>query len=403
MKVAGIIAEYNPFHNGHHYLIEQARKNADYVIAVMSGNFTQRGEAAIFDKFHRTHWALLCGADLVIELPVVAATASAADFADAGVAHLNTTGVVDHLIFGSETPDLSQLSAVSTHLSVESADFKRILKSGLKSGLSYPSARSAALKPLISAGDELLNKPNNILAIEYLRALRRQRSSIQPCPILRIGAGYHDTSMATHYCSASALRQSIFEQRDPLLLHGRIPQAIQADMAAQLAEATSNQDFSAQLIYKLLNEKDLTQYADVSEDLANRIANTLNDYVNFSDFALRLKHRHYTQTRIQRVLIHILLNIRRQHTQALKAVNGCGYLRVLGFKDSALPLLKAIKANGNVPLISKPAQALSHLDASSALLYQADTFAADLYRFARNQKCGRPTLHEFCQPLRLEP
>ena len=197
MKIGAVIAEFNPFHTGHGYLISQIRKECDGVIAIMSGNFVQRGECAIYDKEERTRAALLGGVDLVIELPAVYALSSAEGFAMGSVATLNATGVVDELYFGSECGDIDALTRVAHLLNNETKEFKEALDENLRLGLSYPAARSNALKK-VSPDADILSTPNNILATEYIRQLEKLNSEITPKTITRIGSGYNDTDVRDH-------------------------------------------------------------------------------------------------------------------------------------------------------------------------------------------------------------
>ena len=198
MKITGIIAEYNPFHNGHLYQIKKAREltGADYIIVVMSGNLTQRGTPALIDKYSRAQMALSGGADLVIELPACYATASAEYFAMGAISILNQLGCVDSICFGSENGNIAMLTKIANALVSESEDFVQALKNNLKNGDTYPVARNAALAETISgitSYDTILGFPNNILGIEYIKALIRQNSSIKPYTNLRIGADYHSS------------------------------------------------------------------------------------------------------------------------------------------------------------------------------------------------------------------
>ncbi len=368
VKVAGIIAEYNPFHNGHSYHIEETRKltGADYVVAVMSGNFVQRGAPAVMDKFLRTRMALMGGADVVLELPVPFATASAEDFAMAGISVLNQTGVVDAVCFGSECGDTGLLTQAASVLVKEPAPYKKALKQELKNGVSWPLARSRALSGLVTdmepeALEALLSSPNNILGLEYCKALLKTKSEIARVTVRRKDSGYHDLSLEHALSSASAIRR-VMEKVDYLpdqnlekvteLLMGHMPPEALALVGAawhQILPMVPN-DFSSMLCYKLFScNEDLTDYMDVSRELADRIRNELTWFQDIDSFAGHLKTRQYTRTRINRALLHILLDIRTEQVSEWKEEGYCPYLRILGFSRQAVPLLTAMKKNASAP------------------------------------------------------
>lgn len=218
MKVAGIIAEYNPFHKGHQYHIEETRKQtgADYVIAVMSGDYVQRGEPAIADKYMRTRMALSGGADLVIEMPVIYATASAEYFATAGIGILDRLGCVDYLSFGSEWADVEDYSSYATLFLEEPEEYRQILQEQLKRGKSFPEARAFTAGKLLfdskpETAVEFLKEPNHILGLEYIKALRRRNSSIQPITVKRKGNHYHEKILAEEYSSATSIRRELYQ------------------------------------------------------------------------------------------------------------------------------------------------------------------------------------------------
>lgn len=218
MKIIGIIAEYNPFHNGHAYQITTIRERtgADFVIVAMSGDFVQRGAPAILDKYARAQMALSCGADLVLELPALWATASAEHFAMAGVTLFEKMGLVDGICFGAETDNLPLLTAIADILADEPEAYRTLLASYLKTGAAFPKARASALADFVAMHEmhltddlhEVLSSPNNILAIEYLKALRRRHSSMTPYLIRREGSGYHDTALAPT-ASATGIREAL--------------------------------------------------------------------------------------------------------------------------------------------------------------------------------------------------
>lgn len=437
MNVLGVIAEFNPFHRGHHYLLSTAARecHADYTIVVMSGNFTQRGEPAIYDKFIRTRLALECGADLVLEMPVAAAAASAQDFARCGVALLSATGVVTHLSFGCENDDLPLLQDLAGLLAREPAAYKDSLKDGLKNGASWPAARSQALVSLLCGKDgagrfmppsganniseeiltAFLKQPNNILALEYLMALQSPQlpgsRQITPLPIRRVHAGYHDQSLEAPICSASALRHGILGGLPPENYLTKFPDLIQPQMRRLIAAKIPMEanDFSQALGYRLLTlpEGTLTTYLDVDEDLSRRIENQRNDFTGFEPFCDLLCTRTYTRTRLSRALMHILLGIEASHRAALIQTCYAPYLRILGFRRASAPLLSAIKAAAFSPIITRPALAMRQpqtlwpaLQGQAAhRLFSLDVQASDIYRSVYSVKSGQAGVHEFQQKI----
>lgn len=321
MKVVGLITEYNPFHNGHSYHIEKAKEltGADFVLVVMSGNYVQRGAPAFMPKHLRAKCALECGADAVLELPVCYAAGSAEYFAAGAVSLLDNLNCIDSICFGSECGDLTLLSRVARLLSNEPEEYKQAIQCALKTGLSFPLARYTAL--LSCGGDasltSALTQPNNILGIEYLKALYQRNSSIKAYTIRRAGTGYHDTALACGYSSASAIR-NIFDAHEefPVILQ-QIEPEVPASSLPLLAETYKKRypvctnDFSLLLKHKLLTESSLslTQYLDVTEELANRIENLKNDFLSFEQFCNLVKTKDITYTRVSRSLLHILLGI----------------------------------------------------------------------------------------------
>ena len=429
MNVIGIIAEYNPFHNGHAYQIAHVRKNlhADYIVVATSGDYVQRGEPALLDKYTRARMALSSGADVVLELPVLWSTASAELFADAGISLFEKTGCVNGICFGAESGDLALLRRIADVLADEPADLKASLKYNLKSGSTFPKAREAALLSYFSgsAGQDgalpvsaealssLLASPNNILALEYLKALRRRASSITPYLLKREGAAYHETSILSGAsaipASASAIRQTLFadaagacgnsadraseDSADGILRHA-MPQealAILQDYRADFPLLCAD-DFSSILGYLLLSSSatQLARTADSSPEFANRMQNQLPYYTSFSSFASRLKSKEMTLTRINRILLHSILGITSSDYACGNALDKIPYLRILGFRKSAAPLLAALKASAAVPLITRSSQALKLLSPDAMRVFEHDVFAGNLYLQMRNQKGGTP-------------
>lgn len=420
MKTIGIIAEYNPFHNGHAYQINEIKKRtgADYVVIAMSGDFVQRGTPAIIDKYARTKMALSCGADLVIELPAIWATASAESFAMAGVTLFDKMGCIDGLCFGAETNKLPLLSMLAETLANEPAEYQALLSSYLKEGLTFPAARAKALCGHFhsDAVSSILNEPNNILAIEYLKALKRRSSSIEPLLLKREGAGYHDTEMLTDttvpIASATAIRETLLNtvaRTNPLsnsetdtgfILQAdasspksilQITDKLTTCMPATAKETLNNylesrpfmqtNDFSSILGYQLLNvaKEELAAIGDCNPDIANRLSKNRSQFSSFDKFCELNKSKDTTYTRINRILLHLILKIATQDYLRAKNLDYIPYLRILGFQKASSILLKELKSTACVPVISKLADASSLLSEDAMWLLEKDIFAADLY------------------------
>lgn len=409
MKILGIIAEYNPFHNGHAYHIRQARElsGADYVIVVMSGDFVQRGTPAIIDKYTRTSMALSCGADLVFELPVCYATASAEYFARGAVGLLENLGVTDSLCFGSEEGELSLFRETAQILLDEPEEYSSRLKTMLAQGLSYPAARQEALFSYTgnSRLRDFLNEPNNILGIEYCKALLSLNSSMEPLTILRKGSGYHHLDLTDTYSSATAIRKAV-EQGNSSDLKERIPSAAYDLLLRDITQGAYvvPDDFSMILKYKLMLEKTetLRDYLDVGEELANRIMANLNQFAGFTQFVTLLKTKELTYTRISRALLHIMLNIKSQPLEAALS-QPAPYGRILGFRRGSTALFKKIKARTNLTLISKGADYPQLLKGNALSMMEQDLWCANIYESTLSNKSGIPFRNELTRQIIMLP
>lgn len=409
MKVNGIIAEYNPFHNGHKYLLEEAKRisGADYTIIALSGNFVQRGGPALLDKHSRTEMALRGGADLVLELPAIYSASSAEYFAQGAVSLLSSLNVITNLCFGCECGDIALLSHIAKILAEEPADFSQLMKYYLRQGFSYPYARSSALMqycPELSSNRSIFSSANNILAIEYIKATLRRKSSLKPMAIKRIGPGYHSLIPAAQYCSALSIRQALWEQEnDASCVQAYIPESAAQLLTRRIAEKriVRSNHFSSALYYKLLSEKEdgYEKYLDVSQSLSNRIVNSLDKFVSFDDFCNLLKTRELTYTRISRCLLHILLNITKEDMALCAELGQTPYARILGFRRSASPLLSVIKKNTSIPLITKLADAEKKLDEDAVNMLKQDTQISQLYHGVVAGLTGSEPLNEFTIPL----
>ena len=402
MKVNGIVAEYNPFHNGHAYQLQHAKEanDADYTIIVMSGNFMQRGAPALLDKFTRTKMALENGADLVLELPTCYAASSAEFFAKGSVALFDKLGVTTNLCFGSECGNIEVLSRIAEIFYTEPEPYVESLRCNMRKGMSFPIARTWALlqyAPSLSDDKDVLSSPNNILGIEYLKALMSRNSKISPFTTTRVGADYHDKRLGTNQCSAIAIRQSVAAGHDLSYLAAQMPESAYALMMDFLSHKKPlfADDFSAALQYKLLTEYSVgyDKYQDISSDLSDRIRNTLPSFAGYTSFCDLLKSKDMTYTRISRALMHLLLN--------QKTLYPAGYNRVLGFRKSAGALLKEIRRRSSLPLIAKAADAPRLLTGDALAAFESDIQASLFYETVRSHKTGTQFVHEYTKKLVL--
>lgn len=409
MKINGVIAEYNPFHNGHknHIIKSKELTGADYTIVVMSGNFVQRGAPAIIDKYTRTKIALENGADLVLELPTVYCTASAEYFALGAVSMLDKLGVVNNLCFGSESGDIEELRKYADILSEEPEEYKEYLRRYLRDGNSYPLARYNALvhyDPSLFDSSKILDNPNNILAIEYLKALKLRHSKMSPYTVKRVSSNYHDKYEVNKgiTASAQAIREAIYSGNANI-----ISSVLPEDAYSIMLNCIENNhimdlnDFSSMLYYKLLQEKHIgfSAYLDVTPELSDRIINKLNEFVSFKQFAELIKSKDRTYTRITRALLHILLDITQTDMYSYTSIDYVGYARVLGFKKSSEALLAEIKLNSSIPMITNLADAKENLYAELGKMFRNEIRANEIYLAASSIKTGVPERNEFSTPI----
>lgn len=303
-KVLGIIAEYNPFHNGHLYHLQNSIKTsgANYTVAVISGNFTQRGSTSLIDKWSKTQMALKNGIDLVIELPLLYSISSAENFAEGAIKILNSLNIVDYISFGTETNDIAILNNIANVLYKEPKDYKNLLSHELSKGISYPKARENAL--LMYLGDirkygNILSSPNNILGIEYLKALKKVRSNIMPITMKRIEVGYNELSYKNNIASATAIRD-IVKNNALDLLQNLVPQSTYNILMENIKVGHIVPDlstFEKQIIYNLrkMSIQEIANLADVSEGLEHAIKNTANSCNSIVEFLNTIKSKRYTR------------------------------------------------------------------------------------------------------------
>ncbi|WP_337502581.1 nucleotidyltransferase family protein [Clostridium sp.] len=414
MKIVGLITEYKPFHAGHLYHMQQAREltGADYCVVLMSGSFVQRGEPAIFDKYLRTKTALLAGADLVLEIPAAFSTASAHEFAAYGVALLSAIGV-DAVVFGSECGQIEILKQAAYALNHESAEFQERLRKGLKAGLTYPQARAKALGETQAGGtrvenvedfhantdvsnshiwSSILNSPNNILGIEYLRAAEDLHSPMEFYTISREGSGYHEDTLAdANFPSASAIRgiirNSLSKDKDLLdILASHLPAVTHPAYTGAVPVFVD--DFSGLLNATVLQMQATFSIADLSPELAARLTKPPYFPLSFEERIQALKTRQLTYTRVSRALLHLILGMREEDISRWKDEGYALYARILGFRRQSSPLLSCLHKKSSIPLITKMADAAQSLAPSALALLEQEVYASHLYQTVRIKRGG---------------
>ena len=441
-KVVGIITEYNPFHAGHQYMINQIRAeyHADVIVAAMSGDFVQRGEPAIFDKYERARDALLHGVDLVVQIPVMFSTSSAEDFAAGGVAVLRSLGFVDQLVFGSESADLAKLQQMAAlELSTGStahAKFNAVVRDGVASGMSYPKARAEAMKLVLSGDDEeafesmLENRSafdlqsNDVLGLEYIKAVKRQGDCFEVACIRRklslpSAHSIRDAILQNELSCVAAKEESapervtsqeVEEGSRTTTAELSAPPLRGIRGAAHQGYATLDM-LSDMLSYRLLQlsyldsvapeaNSVLCDYLDVSREIADALRKQVRERMRFRERIAAVKSRNYTYSRISRALLHILLDLQRKDHAALRGAyfgeaETMPYVRVLGVRKEAKELLSAIATTAvtsparyqrtldafHRQTIESPEDLLMSIRAGHAeLMFRSDLYAADLYR-----------------------
>ncbi len=392
MRVVGIIAEYNPLHNGHIYHLERAKSlsGSDFCVVVLSGNFVQRGEAACTDKFSRAAWALSAGADLVLELPSVYAVAPAERFAAGGVRTLGATGVVTSLAFGCEAPDLQTLYQISDIIATEPPALQAAIKRHLSLGKSFPRARFDALleygvpRNMLAA----IAQPNNILAVEYLSALRKFAPGIEPLPIERIGTGYHSEQIAGEFASATAIRKAIIEGRHEIL--STMPSFVGGPLLYDEQFIIPQEALSDVMLYALrrMSAAELAALPDIGEGFENVLYRSVREARTLLELYERIKSKRYTLARCKRIVVSALLGITTDQVRQTILSREGGYLKVLGFRRQARALISEIARRKTAPLILRN----SDLEACPPFVRQnieTDMLSTDILRFVTSQEIRR--------------
>lgn len=389
-KVLGIIAEYNPFHNGHLLHLEKSKKicDAQYSVCVMSGNFVQRGNTSIVNKWIRAEMALKSGVDLVLELPTVYSISSAENFAEGAIKLLNSLKIVDTISFGSENSDINVLNRISSVLHEEPKQYLEFLNSESKKGLSFPKARENAI--LLYLNDtkylNILNQPNNTLAIEYLKALKKYKSHISPISVKREKVFYNSNCIVDEYASATAIRNMIINEQFNDI-RKVVPASSYNLLMNEIEEGHLVIDiskFEKEILYAIrrLSADDIKNFPEVTEGLENAIKNASNSCNNLSELINMIKSKRYTHTRIQRILLYILLNITKKDMYLSR--KNIPYARILGYSPQGKELISEIyKANPKITLITS---VKNFLDSSNNKTYKymlnKDILATNIYTLA---------------------
>jgi len=370
MKALGIVCEYNPLHNGHLYHLEESKRliNPEVTVAVMSGNFVQRGEPAFIDKYKRAKAAIDSGVDLIVELPTYYSLSSAEAFASGAVSTLAALKV-ESISFGSECAYLDNLSLIADALLDESEEYSKHLKMFLSEGLSFPAARQKALSISLCIDESLLNQANNILGIEYLKAIKKNAFPITPYTIMRLGSDYNDATIGDNLSSATAIRQNIinYGNIEPQV-SSNIPDSMYSLMSTNLYESfpVVIDDFTHLFNYKMTSIisksrfdkariiEELCNFNDINADLAGRFYNAFDDRCTITEFIGKVKSKHFTYSRISRCVMNVILDMNNEIKQ-FYANTAVPYIRILGFNEAGKNYLNSIKKEISVPLITKTA------------------------------------------------
>lgn len=371
MKVVGIVAEYNPLHYGHLYHFRSARMvtGADCVVIVMSGNYTQRGEPAVVNKWARAEMALLAGADLVIELPVAYAMGSAEYFAFGAVRLLDSLGAVDFICFGSESGNIEGLKAIASILADEPEEYKILLKEQLSAGHSFPAARQRALSAYLRGKfgkdslTRMMKSSNDILGVEYLKALLRLESSIQPLTINRVGSSYNSTELSAKFSSATSIRKILSVNQwkcAKKLIESSMPTESLSVLEREI-ELGRGPVFPALFgsaiisLIRRMSADELRSLPYMEAGLENRLKLAADKSGTYEELVNNITTRRYTATRVQRILFSLLIGLDSRKFEFFNSVGGPAYIRILGFNRTGRRLLSSIRGKTDLPIITKTA------------------------------------------------
>lgn len=376
MKVCGIICEYNPFHNGHKYQIDILKQNYgfDAVVCLMSGNYTQCGDIAIFDKNIRTRAALKCGADLVLELPAIHAMQTAEVFARNAVYILSESGIIDYLAFGAEYADTSILKKIAELLAFEPARFKDALKSELDFGKPFFTARAVAVERMLGkSAAEIIAEPNNILAVEYIKSLLRFESGIEPVAVKRVYSEHNDNNISGEISSATAVRDALYSGDDRA--YDALPQNL--IRLYKNADIHNIENLNAAIISKIMlsNPKNLKDISDIGEGLENKLISAACASHSFFELCENIKSKRYAHSRIRRIVLSAFLDITKKD-----AATPPQYIKILDFNDTGRELLHRAKKASALAL-AKNRNSIKNLP-SALKIWDRELIFDDIYNLS---------------------
>lgn len=382
MNILGIVTEYNPFHNGHLYHLNKSKElsHADATVCVMSGNFIQRGEPALFDKFARAKSAIKNGVDIVIELPVYYAVSTADKFASSAIQILDNVGIT-HLSFGSESGSIDELYKIASILANEPNEYKNSLKTELETGVSYPEARANALAGISNISPNIILTPNNILGIEYLKTIIKNSFSIAPIAIKRASCNYHEKDSKDNILSATGIREKLKSNID-------ISSFIPANSLLLSPTPVFLESFEKEILYSLrrLNKEQIKNIPDVTEGLENRIEDAILTSSSVNELIDRIKTKRYPLTRIKRIIISALLNLSKTKSEEFDNANGPQYIRILAFSDKGKELLPMITKKSSIPVVTSLNNFMKSAAPLALDMINADILSTNIYALANNNK-----------------
>lgn len=391
MKILGIIAEYNPMHTGHIYHINEAKKitHSDYVVAIMSGSFTEQGNIALIDKFTRAKFAIENGIDIVIELPSIFAVSDAGNFASKAIQILNDLNIIDSICFGAENDNISLFNKTTDILIKKDEQIWIDIKKELKKGNSFAKARNNVLTNYLDKDEvKLINSPNNVLALEYLKNLKLTNSSIVPYAILR-NNDFNDDKLNENYTSSTSIRNVLEKNIDIQILKKYLTQDIYNYI--QTSSLLFNKDFFEILKYKIISMSidDIKNINGVNEGIENKIKKEIIDVYSYEDYIFKLKSKRYELSKIKRILINILLGIKKNDFDKLKSEDA-NYAHILAFNHNKKELLSNLANNSKIPVLtSLNKKNISLLNFKQKELLDFDIYSSNIYSSLNKTKLNK--------------